>query len=75
MLLDEIVDAALSELSFSPDAGWTVRSAKFVRQVRPGDCLDIRLSPAGSSALRFECSVDGEIAASGALAQQPKVRE
>lgn len=75
VLLDEIVDAALSELSFSPDAGWTVRSAKFVRPVRPGDCLDIRLSPAGSSALRFECSVDGEVAASGALAQQPKGRE
>ncbi len=70
VLLDEIVDAILSELSFSSEAGWTVRSAKFLRPVRPGDCLEIRLAPEGGSAVRFECSVGGAIAASGALEQQ-----
>ena len=74
VLLDEIVDAILSELPFAIDAGWTVRSAKFLRPVRPGDCLEIRLAPesgntASVNAVRFECSVRGEMAASGALAQ------
>jgi acyl-CoA synthetase (AMP-forming)/AMP-acid ligase II/3-hydroxymyristoyl/3-hydroxydecanoyl-(acyl carrier protein) dehydratase len=85
VLLDEIVDVILSELPFASDAGWTVRSAKFLRPVRPGDCLEIRLAPesgnaaggntasgntANVNAVRFECSVRGEMAASGALAQQ-----
>jgi 3-hydroxymyristoyl/3-hydroxydecanoyl-(acyl carrier protein) dehydratase len=79
VLLDEIVDAVLTELPFASDAGWTVRSAKFLRPVRPGDCLEIRLAPemgntsvgnsASANAVRFECSVRGEMAASGALAQ------
>ena len=75
VLLDEIIDAIVSELSFSPDAGWTVRSAKFLRPVRPGECLEIRLSPEGGGEVRFECSVGGEIAASGALAQQQQGQE
>jgi 3-hydroxymyristoyl/3-hydroxydecanoyl-(acyl carrier protein) dehydratase len=75
VLLDEIIDAILSELPFSAARGWTVRSVKFLRPVRPGDCLEIRLTPESGSAVRFECSVGGEIAASGALAQQQQGRE
>jgi acyl-coenzyme A synthetase/AMP-(fatty) acid ligase len=70
VLLDEIVDAISSELSFARDTAWTVRSAKFLRPVRPGDCLEIRIAPEGGDAVRFECRVRGETAAIGALAQQ-----
>lgn len=75
VLLDEIVDAVLGELPFSPDAGWTVCSAKFLRPVRPGDSLDIRLVPDGGSMVRFECCVAGDVAVSGSLAQQQQGRE
>ena len=75
VLLDEIVDVISSEFLFSSDAGWTVRSAKFLRPVRPGECLEIRLAPDGGSAVRFECSVGDEIAASGALAQTQQGQE
>jgi 3-hydroxymyristoyl/3-hydroxydecanoyl-(acyl carrier protein) dehydratase len=80
VLLDEIIDVISSEYPFTSDAGWSVRSAKFVRPVRPGDCLTIRLAPEHGNAergnqVRFECSVRGDTAASGALAQRRQGRE
>jgi 3-hydroxymyristoyl/3-hydroxydecanoyl-(acyl carrier protein) dehydratase len=45
----------------------TIRSAKFLRPVRPGDSLQIKLIPGDDAALRFECSVAGETAVNGAL--------
>ena len=70
VILDEVLDAVLTELSFSPDKRWAVRSAKFLLPVRPGDNFDIRLAPDGDLLVRFECRVDGHVAVSGALVQQ-----
>ncbi|UCH47344.1 MAG: AMP-binding protein [Betaproteobacteria bacterium] len=68
VLLDEIVDALSGELGACADfAAVTIRSAKFLRPVRPGDRLQIKLIPGQDAALRFECSVAGETAVNGAL--------
>jgi 3-hydroxymyristoyl/3-hydroxydecanoyl-(acyl carrier protein) dehydratase len=72
VLLDEVIDAATDGLGFSRAQGWTVRSAKFLRPVRPGDTLTIRLSPEAGDALRFECRVGEALALSGALVQPPE---
>jgi acyl-coenzyme A synthetase/AMP-(fatty) acid ligase/3-hydroxymyristoyl/3-hydroxydecanoyl-(acyl carrier protein) dehydratase len=68
VLLDEILDALTGELgSCAEFAAVTIRSAKFLRPVRPGDSLQIKLIPGDDAALRFECSVAGETAVNGAL--------
>jgi 3-hydroxymyristoyl/3-hydroxydecanoyl-(acyl carrier protein) dehydratase len=68
VLLDEILDALTGELgSYAEFAAVTIRSAKFLRPVRPGDSLQIKLIPGDDAALRFECSVAGETAVNGAL--------
>ncbi|UCD68966.1 MAG: acyl-CoA synthetase [Betaproteobacteria bacterium] len=68
VLLDEILDALCGELGACSDfAAVRIRSAKFLRPVRPGDSLQIRLSQGPDASLRFECSVAGETAVNGAL--------
>ena len=68
VLLDEILDALTAELGVYGDFdALTIRSAKFLRPVRPGDSLRIKLIPSDDSAMRFECSVAGETAVNGAL--------
>ncbi len=68
VLLDEIVDALYGELDgCSGFATVTIRSAKFLRPVRPGDSLQIKLIPGEDAVLRFECNVAGETAVNGAL--------
>ncbi len=66
VLLDELVEAVSGQL------GWargplTVVAAKFLRPVRPGERLHLRLTPAGSEVIRFDCQVDGQSAISGRL--------
>lgn len=70
VLLDEII-AAARKLGRLPEGGCVVRAAKFLRPVRPGDALAITLQPGSGGALRFECRVDGQAAASGSLQPAP----
>jgi hypothetical protein len=67
VLLDEILGAAVRHGQL-PDAACVVRSAKFVRPVRPGEELTIALRSDGHDGVRFECSVEGATVVSG-LAQ------
>lgn len=68
LLLDEIV-ATILEGSV-PDRKIVIQSAKFLRQVHPGDTLLLRWQAALDGAIRFECRLAGgdDIAVSGALA-------
>ena len=67
VLLDEIVDALSVELGCTDFTGVTVHSAKFLRPVRPGERMKIRLIPAEGMSARFVCSVGGETAVNGSL--------
>lgn len=67
VLLDEILGAAVRHGQL-PSAACVVRSAKFVRPVRPGEELTIALRSDGRDGVRFECSVEGATVVSG-LAQ------
>jgi acyl dehydratase len=68
VLLDEIVDAVSTELGLgSALAELTIRSAKFLRPVRPGDELQIRLALGEGKTVRFVCSVGADAAVSGVL--------
>ncbi len=76
VLLDEIIDAVAREFAFwRNDIGPTVRSVKFTRPVRAGETLQIRLMPGGRDTVRFECTVDGHAAVSGALVQETPIRQ
>src|SRR5581483_7673544 len=66
VLLDEILAAARAGLGLPPQPTEIV-SAKFLRAVRPGECLRLRFARREGGAYRFECWVAGEIAASGVL--------
>lgn len=69
VLLDTIIDTAAGEYGFdSAHGGMTIRSAKFLRPVRPGEALRIRLTPGAGHSVRFECSVGDEIAVTGVMA-------
>ena len=65
VLLDELVAAV------SRRFGWAraplTMGAKFLRPVRPGELLNIHLTPTGPDAIRFECRVAGKAAVSGLL--------
>jgi len=66
VLLDEVIAAATGQFQL-PDSGCAVSSAKFLRPVRPGEELLIRLEPQVHGAIRFECRVGDDIALSGTL--------
>lgn len=66
VLLDEIIGAALEHGQLA-DAACVIKAAKFLRPVRPGEELIIRLQPQAHGQIRFECSVGGELAVSGSL--------
>jgi len=66
VLLDEVIAAAVLHGHFGSEA-CVVKAAKFVRAVRPGEELTIRLQPPAQGQVRFECSVDGEVAVTGLL--------
>ncbi len=69
VLLDEIVDAASAALGGEHALDeLTIRSAKFLRPVRPGDTLQIRVTPGTGNTVRFVCSVGADAAVSGVLA-------
>jgi acyl-coenzyme A synthetase/AMP-(fatty) acid ligase len=74
VLLDEVIDAASEGLGFDASQPWTVKSAKFLRPVRPGERLSIRLMPDADDGLRFECRVGDVPALSGALVQRAVAR-
>jgi 3-hydroxymyristoyl/3-hydroxydecanoyl-(acyl carrier protein) dehydratase len=66
VLLDEIIAAAVLHGRFA-NAACVVKAAKFLRAVRPGEELTIRLLSQARGVVRFECSVDGQMAVSGSL--------
>ena len=53
VLLDEIVQA----IAGSAAGDITIRSAKFLTPVRPGDALQLRWQDGPDAATRFECSL------------------
>ena len=70
VLLDEIIDAVSSHFGrYSDFSGVTIHSAKFLRPVRPGECLQISLRCDENNTLRFVCDVGGVTAVSGVLAR------
>ncbi len=75
VLLDEIVDAASTEIDPEQSLDqFTIRSAKFLRPVRPGDKLQITLTPGTGNTVRFACSVGANAAVSGVLEFGPAER-
>ncbi|HWA12653.1 MAG TPA: AMP-binding protein [Burkholderiales bacterium] len=66
VLLDEVIAAARDHAGLGRGA-CTVRSAKFVRPVRPGEELVITLQSRAGGGIRFECRVGEEAAVSGTL--------
>ena len=68
VLLDEILQVATGHGRIAGPP-WVVRSAKFLRAVRPGEELVIRLQPPAQGQVKFECSVGDVVAVSGALAR------
>jgi len=69
VLLDEGVGSITAELEQDVKAtGVTVRSAKFLRPVRPGEELEISLAPEGNRTVRFECRAEGAPAVTGVVA-------
>ncbi len=72
VLLDEILDAVRDELGVAVEGGGvTIRAAKFLRPVRPGERLQIKLSRGEDAAVRFVCSVANETAVNGSLTLTP----
>jgi acyl-coenzyme A synthetase/AMP-(fatty) acid ligase len=66
LLLSEVVDAAGRELAWTPGP-LRVVSAKFLRPVRPGERMHLRLTSGDQGAIRFECSVAGQTAVAGRI--------
>jgi 3-hydroxyacyl-[acyl-carrier-protein] dehydratase len=56
VLLDEILHAIARARGQSATA-WLVKSAKFLRPVRPGDELEMELTAAPGGAIRFHCHI------------------
>jgi acyl-coenzyme A synthetase/AMP-(fatty) acid ligase/3-hydroxymyristoyl/3-hydroxydecanoyl-(acyl carrier protein) dehydratase len=67
VLLDEIVDALCAGIEHANFTGLTIHSAKFLRPVRPGERMQIKLIPGAGMSARFVCSVDDETAVNGSL--------
>lgn len=74
VLLDEVIAAALAQFQL-PDSDCALNSAKFLRPVRPGEEMLIRLEPRAQGTIRFECRVGGDIALSGTLRSGTPQRE
>ncbi len=71
VLLNEVIEAAEQALAVPAERAWTIKSSKFLRPVRPGERLTIRLMPGEGAQLRFECRVGDETALVGQLAPSP----
>jgi 3-hydroxymyristoyl/3-hydroxydecanoyl-(acyl carrier protein) dehydratase len=68
VLLDEITDVVATELGADYTSGqMTIRSAKFLRPVRPGDKLQIELTPGAKNTVRFVCKVGMDTVVTGLL--------
>ncbi len=68
VLLDEILRGVALD-GFSPRE---IRSAKFLKPVRPGDRLVIRWTLARKGELKVEAEVDGEVAVTATLGLSDK---
>lgn len=61
-----ILDAALQQLAIAqPTRRWTIRSAKFLSPVVPGERLAITVNPGTAGTWRFDVHVDGRRIATG----------
>ncbi|NIO39628.1 MAG: hypothetical protein GTO41_05205, partial [Burkholderiales bacterium] len=68
VLLDEILDAVYREFAAPADAAVvTIRSAKFLRPVQPGEDLNIELRAGDEAVVNFICRVGNETAVKGSL--------
>jgi 3-hydroxyacyl-[acyl-carrier-protein] dehydratase len=67
LLLDAVIAAIAGE---SRDAPMRIRSAKFLRSVRPGEDLDINWRTLPDGSIKFECRLDEALAVTGAFAYQ-----
>jgi 3-hydroxymyristoyl/3-hydroxydecanoyl-(acyl carrier protein) dehydratase len=74
VLLDEVIAAATGQFQL-PESGCTVNSAKFLRPVRPGEEVLIRLEPRAQGAIRFECRIGDDVVLSGTLRPGTSQRE
>jgi acyl-CoA synthetase (AMP-forming)/AMP-acid ligase II len=66
VILDEVLAAAEGELG-SGGCAWTVRHAKFLSPLRPGEALVIRFLRSAGAEVRFECAVGSRAVAAGSL--------
>jgi 3-hydroxyacyl-[acyl-carrier-protein] dehydratase len=66
VLLDEVLHAIGAGVP-AASAGCEIRSAKFLRPVRPGDRVIIQWSAPSSGEIRFECLLQGQPVLTGAL--------
>ena len=66
LLLDCVVEAVAGG---APGGAVLIRSAKFLRPVRPGESLEMRWQPQPGGAIKFECRLagDGGLALTGTL--------
>jgi 3-hydroxyacyl-[acyl-carrier-protein] dehydratase len=68
VLLDEVLHAVTAGSDFpQPGGACEIRSAKFLRPVRPGDTMLIRWSVLPNGETRFECLLQGQPVLTGAL--------
>jgi 3-hydroxyacyl-[acyl-carrier-protein] dehydratase len=67
LLLDEVVHAIAAHAG--DGRGIVIRSAKFLRPIRPGDSLRVQWSACADGAITFEChaAIDGRLAARGMI--------
>ncbi|MFN0038877.1 MAG: AMP-binding protein [Burkholderiales bacterium] len=66
LLLDEVIDAAVTLFRMGP-AAVSIKSAKFISPVRPGDSMHIRFEEKPGGDIGFECQVGDAVAARGSL--------
>lgn len=66
LLLDEVIDAAVTLFRIGP-AAVSIKSAKFISPVRPGDSMRIRFEEKPGGDIGFECRVGNLVAARGSL--------
>jgi 3-hydroxyacyl-[acyl-carrier-protein] dehydratase len=66
VLLSEAARAIAQDLAASPEL-IQVRSAKFLRPVRPGDRVLIRFDHDAGGGIRFSCDVEGKAVLTGLM--------
>jgi 3-hydroxymyristoyl/3-hydroxydecanoyl-(acyl carrier protein) dehydratase len=69
VLLDEVLQIVAGHTALTGPP-WIVKAVKFLRPVRPGEEMVIRLRPPARGQLKFECSVGGALVVSGAFARE-----